>query len=221
MHLRDFRVSPCIACDACARYAGQLGAASARGGAAGRLPCSAAGAGKEPSGDAPGDAFGDAAALALFAQGRVGGGRAFAFGCPLTAGDDSAALLGTLLFARSLCLIAPVYFYHVPAQLKALLDRTQALWNFAAAGFRPFAGQPPKPCKVVFVAARKRGERLFEGSLLTMRYALKSLHYRLAEPLLLNGMEAPGDLAGDESACVRVRDYAGAAPCPDLCEKSR
>ncbi|MDR2076723.1 MAG: NAD(P)H-dependent oxidoreductase [Desulfovibrio sp.] len=123
-----------------------------------------------------------------------------AWGCPQSARDDSAPLLRALAEAPALCLIAPVFFYHLPSPLKALLDRTQPFWLRKT----PF---PPRICRVILIAGRPRGKKLFAGSLLTLRYALISLNIRLADPLLLRGLEAPGDLISSRSASQAVLDY--------------
>jgi multimeric flavodoxin WrbA len=127
---------------------------------------------------------------------------ALAWGCPQSARDDSAPLLRALALAPALCLIAPIFFYHLPSPLKALLDRTQPFWLRRDA-------QPPvsRICRVILIAGRPRGKRIFEGSLLTLRYALKSLNIRLADPLLLRGLESPGDLLASRTATQAVIDY--------------
>lgn len=177
--LRGHAVEPCIACNACGRMAGRL----ARRG----TPLT----------------------LASLAHGpEDGAGRFPPFGCPLTARDDSAALLHALATAPSLCLVAPVYFYHLPARLKALVDRTQSFWSLRLAELDVFAGQDARICHVILIGARPRGEQLFTGSLLTLKYALGGLNIRLAEPLLLHGLDEPGELAADQEMARRVRAYA-------------
>ena len=130
--------------------------------------------------------------------------------CPLGLRDDSASLLRRLALTSSLCIVAPIFFYHLPAQFKALLDRLQPAWfapsEYTTAG--PFA---PRPCHVILIAGRPRGEQLFAGSLLTLKHALKGLHIRLEEPLLLRGIDAPGALLADEQAVLAVEDYAAKA----------
>jgi multimeric flavodoxin WrbA len=124
--------------------------------------------------------------------------------------DGSAPLLRALSLAPSICLVAPIFFYHLPSPLKALLDRTQPFW--LRRGTESF---PPRTCRVILIAGRSRGKKLFEGSLLTLRYALKSLNIRLADPLLLRGLESPGDLLSSLAAVQAVLDYgrqAGIGP---------
>ncbi|MDL2268109.1 NAD(P)H-dependent oxidoreductase [Desulfovibrio sp. OttesenSCG-928-G15] len=192
MRLREYGLSGCIACDRCGKLARGLAAVEP---------------GKEPGG-----------LLRKFASGRFPQELepGFAFGCPLGANDDVPRLLDALLAASSLCLVAPVYFYHLPAQLKALLDRMQALWNAQELGF--FDDVPRKACRVILIGARQQGEQLFTGSLLSLRYALGSCGYDLAQPLLLMGMDGKGDLAAHDGARAMVAQYAEEAahakPCP-------
>lgn len=129
------------------------------------------------------------------------------FGCPLSLRDESAAILTALLTAPALCLAAPIYFYHLPAHLKGLLDRLQSFWSFHEAGVTGWAPPHPRPCFTLLLGAREKGEKLFDGSLLTLQYALKPLGLHLEPPLLLYGLEARGDLAAQEKTQQRVRDY--------------
>jgi hypothetical protein len=140
---------------------------------------------------------------ALFGQTRGGLPR---LGCPLAAKDHGRALLNFLAEAPALCLISPIYFYHLPALLKALLDRTQPFWNLRDMGMDVFRGRE-RACHVILIGARPQGRRLFEGSLLTLKYALAGLHIKLAEPLLLYGLEGLSALAGDSRAGERVFQY--------------
>lgn len=130
---------------------------------------------------------------------------ALPFGCPLAGHDDSRSMLGALLGCGELCLVAPVYFYHLPAMFKAFVDRLQPLWALREAGFELFR-PGSRVCRLILLGARPRGERLFAGSLLTLQYALSPLGFTLAEPLLLYGVEKPGDVLMPEIR-RRVIDY--------------
>jgi len=125
--------------------------------------------------------------------------------CPLQDKDDSATLFELLQSASKLVLIAPVYFYHLPAQLKALIDRSQPWWTLRETG----KGLPrgSRLAYPILVAARPSGKRLFEGSLLTLRYWLDLFGYDLVEPLTLYGLDGPLDLAGDAAQRATVARY--------------
>ena len=183
LFLRDFQVLPCIACDACGRLARRLAADQNR--------------------------EREARPRAMTVASLSGQGMLPAFGCALAAKDDSAQLLHSLAVAPNICLVSPVYFYHLPAMLKSLIDRTQPFWSFREAGLF-FAGAE-RTCHVILIGARPKGDQLFTGSLLTLKYALSGLNVRLADPLLLYGLEAPSALASNSEAVEKVRAYAAAA----------
>ncbi|MDL2210831.1 NAD(P)H-dependent oxidoreductase [Desulfovibrio sp. OttesenSCG-928-O18] len=126
--------------------------------------------------------------------------------CPLQAQDDSAALFNLLQNASKLVIIAPIYFYHLPAHLKALIDRSQPWWFL-----RQTPAAPPRGVRLaypVLVGARPAGKRLFEGSLITLRYWLDLFGYTLAEPLTLYGLDGPTDLAENAAQREAVVRYA-------------
>ncbi len=132
--------------------------------------------------------------------------------CPRQAADGSGPLLAALGSAPLFVLAAPVYFYHLPAQLKALIDRAQPLWTAREAGRPPVPG--PRPGGIILAAARSRGEKLFEGSLLTIRLWLDLYGIRPAPPLTLYGLDGPRALASDPGSTAAVREYALGLPAP-------
>ena len=124
--------------------------------------------------------------------------------CPQYQKDQSLALLAPLEQAGGLCIISPIQNYHLPAGLKALLDRLQP-WYTGKKGV-----ERTRPFFAVLIAGRPRGEKLFAGSLLTLRWALAPLGYTLEPPLVLRGLDAPGDLAGDTASREALTAYAAA-----------
>ncbi len=126
--------------------------------------------------------------------------------CPQQAKDSSGPLLDALVAAPGLVLAAPIYFYHLPSQLKALIDRAQPLWAAKEAGLAPPPGG--REAGVILVAARNQGKRLFEGSLLTLRFWLDLLGMDMASPLTLYGLDQPNDLNSDPEKSAAVGAYA-------------
>ena len=126
--------------------------------------------------------------------------------CPHLNMDASAPLFDALCKARTLVLVAPIYFYHVPAQLKALIDRSQPWWMA-----RDIWKDPPfsqRNAHIILVGARPKGERLFEGALLSLRYWLDLFGYTLASPLTLNSLDRPEDFRNSPDHQALVADYA-------------
>jgi multimeric flavodoxin WrbA len=107
--------------------------------------------------------------------------------------DDATTLYDKLWRADIVALAAPIYFYHLPAQAKTLMDRCQALW-----ARKEMLGQTrpgPRARGAFLSAAAGGGARLFEGSLLTVKYWLDSFHADLAAVRLYRRIEDVGDIA--------------------------
>ena len=124
-------------------------------------------------------------------------------------GDEAGALLGRLSHASPLCcsiLVSPVYFYHLPAQLKALMDRSQRWWN-AEETSRPALGTALAP---VLVAARPRGDKLFAGAMLSLKYMALTMGFELLPPLLLYGLDDARAFLRSGEARSAVEGYARA-----------
>lgn len=143
--------------------------------------------------------------------GRGGSALSPPFACPLTRSDASAPLLCAFAGSPALCIVSPVYFYHLPAVLKGLIDRLQCFWSLRESGVRGWAFPGPRTCHIVLLGARARGDKLFEGSLLTLQYALRSLNILPAAPLLLYGLDGPGDLKARPEAREEVFRYGANA----------
>ena len=118
--------------------------------------------------------------------------------------DRGTLLLRTLCETSLVCLVSPVYFYHLPGHTKGLLDRAQAFWSLPPAQ-KPGQG---KKTGLILLAARQRGKNLFAGSLLSLRYALESLGLCPVKPLLLRGLDEANALALNPEAQEKICSYA-------------
>ncbi len=125
--------------------------------------------------------------------------------CVLPDAAAVAELYRPLLEARLLAFAAPIYFYHLPAQAKAFIDRSQPWHLRREAGDPVLAALPPRRAVPLLVSGRARGERLFEGSLLTLKYFLLSFNVRLAGAVELRGYDDSHDLEADQEALERTR----------------
>jgi hypothetical protein len=54
------------------------------------------------------------------------------------------------------------------------------------------------------VAARSRGDKLFTGSMLTLKLFLDLFDIRVMDGCRLGGYDRPDDLARDAAACLRL-----------------
>ena len=129
--------------------------------------------------------------------------------CPLARTDDAEAVFAAIAAADVVLWTSPVYFYGLPAQAKALVDRSQRIWAGGEAG-RP-AGKGPLVLAAL-AAARPRGEQLFTGSLLGLKYFFASFGARIADTRTLRGLACPEDLLSRPDLCADLerwgRDWA-------------
>jgi multimeric flavodoxin WrbA len=134
--------------------------------------------------------------------------------------DDTETLFARLLEAPFALFASPIYFYHLPAHFKALIDRSQSYYHRREKGDPSLLSLPERPAAVILVAGRPKGERLFEGALLTLKYFLDLFRFRIEEPLLFRGKDGPGEFGADDSACTLVRDAGEKAARQCRCQSS-
>ena len=127
--------------------------------------------------------------------------------CLLARRDDAETLFRRIEEASLVCMVSPIFFYHLPAQLKCLIDRAQRYWVRRQRQIKnsPDRQAPPgRPGIVGLVAARTRGEKLFEGSMLTLKYFFDLFDIRVVDGCQLMGYDQPDELARDGVACMRL-----------------
>ncbi|SKA78190.1 Flavodoxin-like fold [Desulfobaculum bizertense DSM 18034] len=110
--------------------------------------------------------------------------------CYLTKIDHSDSLFQRLYDAPFAFFSAPIYFYHVPAHFKAWIDRSQCYFLRKEDGDETLNALPRRKAYVSLCAGRKDGEKLFEGTLLTLKYFLRIFNFELQEPYLYRGSDA-------------------------------
>lgn len=86
--------------------------------------------------------------------------------------DDMDDLYPLLIETRRIVLASPIFFYGVPSGGKAIVDRTQALWNRVR--LYPRLRRPEGRGFFLGVGATK-GRDLFEGTLLMFKYFLEAI----------------------------------------------
>ncbi len=112
--------------------------------------------------------------------------------------DDMNSVYEKLLEAEKIVIAAPIFFYGFPAHFKALIDRCQVLWvRKHLLGVEPAGGS--RRAFALLLGATK-GERLFDGVLLTLRYFLEPLNAGLAGTLLYRKVEKKGDIRNHPTA---------------------
>ena len=124
--------------------------------------------------------------------------------CVLAGKDRAEELFAKIVAADLIFIASPIYFYHLPSMFKAVIDRSQRFWEASLKG-NPLAIRP-KNCGVALVAARPRGENLFAGSLLTLKYFLDQLNARIKANENFYGLDRPGDFDQDGANKSRLKE---------------
>lgn len=137
-------------------------------------------------------------------------------GCDTTGicvlGDEMNIIYDKIDAADALIIGSPIYFYGITAQGKAMIDRCQAMWarkyklglsrkNGIGAGY------------LVSVAASK-GEKIFDGAILTTRYGLDAMGFDYRGELLVRGADSKGAIAAMNGELQRAREFGRAIGSP-------
>ena len=106
--------------------------------------------------------------------------------------DDMDAIYPKLLEADVVIIASPMFFYGLSSQAKALIDRCQALWarKHVLKQSLPDGGR-----KGAFIAVgATQGKKLFEGSILTVKYFFEAIGVVYVDELLVRGVDKRGEI---------------------------
>lgn len=112
-----------------------------------------------------------------------------------TVQDDMQAVYPLLEEAEVIFLGSPVFFYGLPAQTKALIDRCQALWNKRRLEKTQEQRKVYNSGKGYLISVgATMGENLFQCSQLTARYFYDALDKSYEGGLFLRGIDSKGSV---------------------------
>lgn len=116
--------------------------------------------------------------------------------------DDAPKLFKRMREAHSLVISSPIFFYALPAPFKAFIDRSQIFfWRKLSRESATF-----KNAGIILAGGRPRGEKLFDGALLTLKWFLRPISYNISQRLLLRGLDNVDSLRArpeyEEQACL-------------------
>jgi len=129
--------------------------------------------------------------------------------------DDMQQVYPKLLEVEGLILASPIFFYGLTSQVKALIDRCQALWVM-----KHKRAAPAKKRKGAFIAVgATRGERLFDGAVLTVKYFFDAIDVEYSGDLLIRGVDKKGHVRKQPAALAQAFELGkslvpGDAPIP-------
>ena len=106
--------------------------------------------------------------------------------------DEMTEVYPKLLSADLVVLAVPIFFYNIPAQAKVLVDRVQALWS------RKYIlkKKPPNGHRRGFFisAAGTKGERVFDGAILTVKYFFDAIGVKYDGELVFRRIGTKGEI---------------------------
>lgn len=107
--------------------------------------------------------------------------------------DQMQKLYPKLLQADCIILASPIFFYGVTAQTKRMVDRCQALWARKYILKRTSVQEKSARRKGWFISvAGSRGEKVFQGAILTVRYFFDALNVEYAGELTFGRIDSKG-----------------------------
>ena len=126
--------------------------------------------------------------------------------CPID--DDMKTEVYSLLWEADVIAVAsPIFFYNVTAQLKALIDRCQAMWA------RKYCLKLADPARayrrgLLLSAGATKGKNLFEGMQLTIKYFFDAIGAGFDTSLTYREIEGPKDMMNHPTVLSDVRQAA-------------
>lgn len=107
--------------------------------------------------------------------------------------DQMQKLYPKLLQADCIILASPIFFYGVTAQAKRMIDRCQALWARKYILKRTSVQEKSARRKGWFISvAGSRGEKVFQGAILTVKYFFDALNVEYAGSLTFREIDGKG-----------------------------
>ncbi|HPD61604.1 MAG TPA: NAD(P)H-dependent oxidoreductase [Thermodesulfobacteriota bacterium] len=132
--------------------------------------------------------------------------------------DDMQEIYPLLRKADVIVVATPIFFYNVPAQLKALIDRCQTLWSRKYIHKISDPGHQWRKGYVLAVGATK-GKNLFVGLMLTMKYFFDAAGADYSDSLTFRKIDQQGEINTHLTALKNAREKAGFLVKPFLARK--
>jgi multimeric flavodoxin WrbA/protein-tyrosine-phosphatase len=132
--------------------------------------------------------------------------------------DDMQKIYPLLRRADLVVIASPIFFYGVTGFMKAIVDRSQALW--AAKYVRNLKDPGDRVRRGFFLGlGATKGENLFEGSILTAKYFFDAVGAEFSGSLTYRRIEEKGDIESHPTALSDAREKARELITPLLARK--
>lgn len=124
--------------------------------------------------------------------------------CPIP--DDMQPLYEKLVAADIVALASPIFFYAVSAHAKAFIDRCQAMWAKKYILKQPISPNKPHRKGIFLAVGGSRGNKVFDGPLLTMKYFFDALDMVFYKSLLYQRIDEKGEILKHPTALAEAYD---------------
>jgi len=132
--------------------------------------------------------------------------------------DDMQQIYPLLRQADIIVMATPIFFYGPTAQMKALIDRSQALWARRYVHKLVDPGRKWRRGFLLSLGATK-GKNLFEGVSLTAKYFFDAVGASFDGSLTYRQIEGPGEIAKHPTALSDAKEKARSLVTPFLNRK--
>lgn len=122
--------------------------------------------------------------------------------CPIP--DDMQPLYDKLAEADVIALASPIFFYAVSAHTKTFIDRCQAFWAKKYLLKQPISPAKPHRKGVFLAVGGSRGNKVFDGPLLTMKYFFDALDMVFYRSLLYQKIDEKGEILKHPNALAEA-----------------
>ncbi len=123
--------------------------------------------------------------------------------------DDMKEVYDALERCSLVVIASPIYFYNVPAQAKAVIDRSQALWSkkyILNKGKKSAPAEGPSRKGFFIAVGATKGKKIFEGVCLTIKYFFDAIDVPYTGELLYREVDAKGDIRKHPEAMKECYD---------------
>lgn len=121
--------------------------------------------------------------------------------------DGAQELYSKIISAPFTFFASPIYFYHLPSRFKTFIDRGQWAFEAATGDSEIMAGLGKRNAYACLVAGRPKGEKLFEGAELSLKFFLRFFKVELQPAMVFRGIDEPHDLENDTDKCALISKY--------------
>ena len=120
--------------------------------------------------------------------------------------DDMQDVYPLLDDADIIMLSSPIFFYGLSSQVKALVDRAQAIWSRKRLQKNGSGRQGARGKGYLLVVAATRGEKLFQGAQMVAKYFFDALSMDFGGDLSFHGLEEKGAVRQHPNALSKAYD---------------